>query len=201
MEQAQSERIGWVVITLAAFGVGMLLGGRSCASQEAPHGASSNAGSSHASSTQDSKTSRPCEPQLIKELVEAEPRIIYECPPPEPQPKTQGKGGGKAKITPKKLPEPEPELDPQLRKRLLAWVRDQSDSLKPCRDNTSEIYRVAVIMHLDAHSGVIKRVDVNTTRGETPAGLPGCLQKIIGGWEPPEELVQGRTKLVFGLNL
>lgn len=205
-EMRAGERIGWGVITVVALGVGMLLGGRACAPQDAPHGASSDAGGAHANAGDASSSSSsrliPLN-QCPEKIVEVPPKIIYECPPePEPDEKKAGKGTPKKVSPPKKsLPEPEPEFDPRDRQRLLAWVRDQSDDLKRCRDDSKEIYRVAVIMYLDKESGQVRRVDVNTTRGETPPNLPGCLKQRILGWKPPKDLVEGRTQLVFGLNI
>jgi len=205
-EMHVGERIGWVVITAAALGVGMLLGGRACAPQDtlpsdrvsSDAGIASADGETGTNAKDNLRSPDPCPDAMAC----PEPKVIYECPPePEPE-KKEGKGKAKPiKPQDKSLPEAEPEFDPRDRQRLLAWVRDQSDDLKRCRDDSKEIYRVAVIMYLDKKSGKVTRVDVNSTRGETPPNLPGCLKQRILRWKPPEELVQGRTQLVFGLNI
>lgn len=141
-----------------------------------------------------------CPERIVERVVEAEPKIIYECPPePPPEPVV---GEGKKTIKPKQaLPEPEPELDPLERQRLLAWVRERSVDLKRCRDDSKEIYRVAVIMHLDKRTRELRRVDVNGDKSELPANVSSCLRREILRWQPPKELTKQRTKIVFGLNL
>ncbi len=181
------ERAGVVIIVAAAFGVGMLVGGQTCApepeltEEERAEYASSNA-------------ERVCpEPRVIERTVEAPPKVIYECPPePPPEPK---RDAGK-----KTLPPPEPEVDPLERRRLLAWVRDQSSDLKACRDDSKSVYRLAVIMHLDTKTRRVKRVDINADRGDVPREVSGCIRARIVEWVPPKDLT-AREKLVFGLNI
>lgn len=186
-----AERVGAGVVAALCFGVGMLVGGQTCAPEpsKAPEVKRLASGVG----------ARSCVPRVVERVVTSPPKIIYQCPPePEPPPRKEvgAKKGGK-----KALPAPEPDLDPLERQRLLAWVREHSEELKPCRDNRQDVYRMAVILHLDRKTRKIRRVDVNATRGELPGGVKGCLRRRIGAWKIPRDLIGSRTKLVFGLNL
>ena len=145
MDPRTSERIGWGTIAAAALGVGVLLGARFCAPPpggrrarglRAPRHEGSASGC--AERTAPSGWSRgPWRPS---------PGVIYECPPePEPEPAEEPVAVARKE----ELPEPEPPMDPLTRQRLLAWVRDQSEELEVCRDEAPEIYRLAVILHLE----------------------------------------------------
>ena len=213
MDARTGERIAHGAITILAFGVGLLLGPRFCAPVEEPPEAI-EAEDARATSEELERSRDHVPPSsdmghldagqedpaaLVEALTRAcpETKIIYQCPPPEPVVKKKGEGTGKKKV----LPPPEPELDPLLRKRLLAWVRDRSDTLKVCRDDGQEIYRMAVIMYLDAESARVTRVTVNASRGVVPASVLTCVRQKVQSWRPPVELTQGRTQLVFGLNI
>jgi hypothetical protein len=195
-EQSTAERAGWVVISALCFGVGALFGARACGGDEAA------AGAEDVVLTRDGSGVAPrCEPQIVERLVESAPRVIYECPPEPEPPKPTGSGVAK-KATPKPAkPDAEPDLDPRERQKLLAWVRDQSDDLKVCRDDRKDIYRLAVWMHLKAGSDEVARVDLNAADGELPAPVAQCLRKRILRWRPPRDLVRKHDTLVFGLTI
>lgn len=187
---------------ILAFGVGVLVGQRACgpagaggpddrAAQTTRTGGGSGGSSGGAQE-------QACAPKIVERVVQAPPQIIYECPPkPEPPPR---KVIGKA-APQQKLPDPEPELDPLARRKLLAWVRERSDDLKPCRDDTRATYRVAVILHPDPKTGRIARADVNADRNQVPGAVLGCLQRRILRWRPPAELLKGHSRVMFGLTL
>ena len=208
--QRRAHQIGQGVITALAFGVGVLVGGRFCQPQpQAPQAQQAarvgqGVGDPSDPNAASDPSRSPCEPTVVERLVQAPAQIIYECPP-EPPAQPAGAGRGEAKkVAPKpapELPEPEPDLDPLERQRLLAWVRDQSEALKRCRDDQRQIYRLAVTLHLDRKTRALRRVDVNADRDELPGAVAQCLRREILTWRPPAELTKQRTKIVFGLNL
>lgn len=190
------ERLSYGALALMMFGVGVLVGGRFCAA-----GASSVEDAPAALASTPPGTCPP--PQVVTREVPGPERVVYECPPPDPTPERkagEGPGAPKTQKVTRKvdLPKPEPKVDPLIRKRLLAWAREQSEGLKRCRDDGKEVYRVAIIMHLGAQKDV-RRVDVN---GDNVSGqASGCIRREILAWRPPKELVKDQTKLVFGLNI
>lgn len=199
MATGAAERAGYGAISVLALGVGILIGANYC--QPPTSSLDKSLGEQDAKAQRQGDPAAPqCAERVVERFIESPPKIIYECPPePEPEPVV---GEGKKTLKPKKeLPEPEPELDPLERQRLLAWVRERSVDLKRCRDDSKEIYRVAVIMHLDKSSRELRRVDVNADKSELPSVVLSCLQREILRWQPPKELTKQRTKIVFGLNL
>lgn len=185
-----------------AFGVGVLVGQRACHPGVPGAGGPDDRGGTTRGSTPSGTTGRggdqACAPQIVERVVQAPPQIIYECPPkPEPP---QRKVTGKTP-PPQQLPDPEPELDPLARRKLLAWVRERSDDLKACRDDTRTTYRVAVILHPDPKTGRVARADVNADRNQVPGAVLGCLQRRILAWRPPAELLKGHSRVMFGLTL
>ena len=197
MDLRQTERIGYAVITLAAFGVGMLVGARACApTDEHPHADVREGESADVAPTpRDRLAATPPAPC-------PEPTVLYQCPP-EPEPERVKEGGKKAEKRDKDraMPEPEPEMDPQARRRLLAWVRDRSSDLKSCRDDSQQIYRVAIIMHFRTGRATPTRVDVNASKDDLPRAVSACIADRIGRWEPPRALIGDRSQVVFGLNI
>lgn len=195
--QRLAEKFGYASMTILAFGVGMLLGARYCQHPDATQNEQNT--TIAAKNNKTTKTECP-EPKVIEKTI---PKIIYECPPSPEPPKTKPGKGVKPKKVKKKvdLPDADPDIDPLERKRLLAWVREQSSDLKRCRDNSKEVYRVAVILHLHPQKKTIKRVDINADRAKVSGGLVSCLKREILVWRPPKSLVQQRNKLVFGLNI
>ncbi len=196
MDSRLGERIAHSFITLLAFGVGLLIGPRFCASPQEASSARDSVLTSKVDALSKVSADAPEECEPCPECPA--PQIVYQCPPEPEPPEPKGKGSRTKKKA--SLPE-EPELDPLARKRLLAWVRDQSDVLKACRDDGQEIYRMAVIMRLDARTGKTKRVDVNASRGVVPGAVLSCVKQKVRSWQPPAELTQGRTQLVFGLTI
>lgn len=178
--------------TLLALAVGILIGQRACTPPINPEATSNN-------------TSSP-QIQIVERLVPSPPEIIYECPPeptPPPKPTTKTATKPKTNTTPKKALPPAPApTDPLERQRLLAWVRTQSADLEPCRDNSKNVYRLTVNLHLN-DTGAITRVDLNTdTSPNTNTASPDtltCLRNRIATWQPPADLTQNRTRVVFGL--
>lgn len=192
------ERLSYGALALMMFGVGVLVGARFC-TQGAPAGAPDEP--TQLASSQDPRCPPP---EVITKQVPGPERIVYECPPPEPPPKPKaGKGTSKDKKKVRRevaLPKPEPRVDPLIRKRLLAWAREQSEGLKRCRDDSKEVYRVAIIMHLGKKKNV-QRVDVNGDRERVSSTARGCIRAEILKWRPPQDLVKDQIKLVFGLNI
>lgn len=201
MASKVAEKVGFGSIVVASFVVGMLIGASYC-QPPGPDVTREGGGFGGGGTAELGGASSRCEPRIVEKLVESPPKIIYECPP-EPEPEVKpGVAEGKKREDPKRaLPEPEPELDPLERKRLLAWVRERSVDLKRCRDDSKEIYRVAVVLYLDKKTRQLKRVDVNGDKAQLPQAVSGCLRQEILRWEPPAELTKQRTKIVFGLNL
>lgn len=193
------ERLSYGALALMMFGVGVLVGARFCT--ESTSSVSEDTPPAHA----DLAPGQCPPPQVVTKQVVGPERIIYECPPPKPPPETKpGKGAKriKAQKVARKveLPKPTPQVDPLIRKRLLAWAREQSEGLKRCRDDNKEVYRVAIIMHLGAKKEV-RRVDVNGDRDIVSGQASGCIRREILTWRPPKDLVKDQTKLVFGLNI
>jgi hypothetical protein len=182
------------VVTLAAFAVGLLLGARYCHDSPVlgPGGPGDGARGSGAA------TGEVDCPERVVEKTVTEEKIVYRCPPPEPEPPEEEVEP--REVAHKKKPPPAPELDPLLRQRLLAWVRDRASDLKSCRDDSKETYRLAIFWRLD-DEGTIQRVDVNKGTDEIPAGMVACLRDRMLDWEPPAELVRGQREIVFGLSL
>ncbi len=180
--------------TLLALAVGILIGQRACAPKNTIE------------STAIANSASAPEIKIVERLVPSPPEIIYECPPePTPPPKPGTKTASKTKpstLKPKALPPAPAPSDPLERQRLLAWVRQQSTDLEPCRDNSKNVYRLTVNLHLD-YEGAITRVDINTdttpnSNNTSPATLT-CIRNRIATWQPPTELTQNRTRVVFGL--
>jgi hypothetical protein len=86
------------------------------------------------------------------------------------------------------------------RKRLLAWVRDHSADLEVCRKGTSSDVRLTVTLDLDPDSGV-RRVDLNAPDDELGRSALSCLRRRMSDWQLPADLVEGRKRVVFGLDL
>lgn len=179
------------VVTALALVVGMLIGGRYCA--DGPSGQAAHDGSNTCDGT---------EPAVVERVVRLPPEIIYECPPePEPEPPRPGPAATPKKSRPRPtaaLPEAETPPDPLARQRLLAWVRDRAADLEPCRDDSKDVYRLTVTMHVD-EAGRLTRVDIGTGPGEAPPGLVPCLRARILRWQPPAEFINDHRRIVFGL--
>ena len=169
----------YAVALVLAFVVGTLVG-RDCASvAEVPEPTPNN--------------TVECDP--IKE-------IVYECPPDagQTEPQTNGDGAPQpAKAKKRALPKTDPPITPKQRKRLLAWVRDQSVDLEGCRSAAKQTYRLSVTLELD--EGKVRKVKLNAPASELPSNVAGCLRQRMRGWRPPDELIEGRRELVFGLTL
>lgn len=200
-EQSTAERVGWAFISVLAFGVGALVGGRGCP-QDASRADAPTTSQADASGQGAPAAAIQCTPTVVERLVEAPPKIIYECPPePPPAPKKPGKATVDKKPNAKTPTPKPPELDARERQKLLAWVRDQSDDLQVCRDDRKDIYRVAVWLYLKEGTDQIARVDINASQGEVPQGVIACLRKRMLGWRPPGDLVRTHDTLVFGLTI
>lgn len=99
-----------------------------------------------------------------------------------------------------KLPEAPGPPDPTARRKLLAWVRDRSSRLQPCRTDSLTETRFAVTFELD-EEGAIDEVTINAPEEEVSEEVLGCLRRRMSQWTPPGKFVEGRRKLVFGLKL
>ncbi|MBA2664027.1 MAG: hypothetical protein H0U74_17185 [Bradymonadaceae bacterium] len=169
-------------LTLLALGVGILFGARFCAEPPAGLEASDQ------------------ELRVVERIVHTPPQIIYECPPEVLEPIAPAPKTTTTKIKPRepeRLPAADRPIDPLERQRLLAWVRDRSVDLEPCRDDSKEVYRLTVTLQVDAAK--VTRVDINTAAGEASQNLIACLRARILRWTPPPELVENRNRIVFGL--
>lgn len=98
------------------------------------------------------------------------------------------------------LPEAPRPPDPTTRRKLLAWVRDRSSALQPCRPESLTESRYTVTFEL-SDDGTVDGVDINAPEKEVSREVLECLRRRMTGWEPPPDLIEGRRKLVFGLKL
>lgn len=128
--------------------------------------------------------------------------VVYECPPDAGTPQDEPTGQQVATPKPKSkaLPNTEKPISPRQRKQLLAWVRDQSVDLEGCRSAAKETYRLSVTLELEK-DGRVTAVRLNAPSSELPTNVAGCLRERMRSWQPPEDLVDGRHQLVFGLTL
>ena len=98
------------------------------------------------------------------------------------------------------LPEAPPPTDPADRKKLLAWVQDQSRGLRRCRPDATSSVRLTVTLKI-GEEGAVERASLNAPEEEVSRQVLSCLRRRIGRWKPPPELVRGRNEIVFGLDL
>ena len=183
--------MGSLVALGLTFGVGVLVGQRACTpTQEA---SKADVATSHTHLLQ-----TPCPQKTVITEVEV-PTVVYKCPPKEPPLKKGDAPKVKKPLTPK-LPAAEP-LRPGQRLELLGWARAQSERLKPCRDDSKEVWRLSVTLELALEDATIKGVRLNGPPGQIPQEALECLRKEIASWRPPAVLAKGQPELVFGLSL
>lgn len=151
-------------------------------------------------------TDAPARGTTIVATCEPTKEVVYECPPDvgsasaKPEHRDGEPGEPRQASKSKQLPKSEPSITPRERKRLLAWVRDQSVDLEGCRSTAKDTYRLSVTLELnDDHA--IEEVKLNAPRSELPSNVAACLRERMRRWSPPTDLVTGRQSLVFGLTL
>lgn len=138
-----------------------------------------------------------------KKIVERTP----ECPPcnpdtgvPEPDTVAAASGEPPEEKGDRAMPEaPEPP-DPEIRRRLLSWVRDQAAGLRPCRPGGGSTVRLAVTLTL-ADDGTVEQADINAPDEELPQETLTCLRRRMTNWQLPKTLIEGRKRVVFGLDV
>ena len=117
-----------------------------------------------------------------------------ECPPCDcrpPKKKVRKKG--------KRIPPP-PKLTPLERRKLLAWVKRNSASLKECRDASQPIYRLTVTLKLKKKTRGIESVVLKGR--DLPRSVSQCIQSKIKKWPlDPSLSAKKHPHLVFGLQL
>jgi hypothetical protein len=97
------------------------------------------------------------------------------------------------------LPEAPPAPDPAARTRLLAWVRDQAVDLRGCRQPGSAQVNLTVTLDIDDEG--VRSVELNAPDDELSQQALSCLRKRMQAWEAPGELIEGRKRVVFGLDI
>lgn len=144
----------------------------------------------------------PPPPTTVAAVCDPVREVVYQCPPDAGTTETvHASGEAPPAVTPKKaLPKAEPPISPRQRKRLLAWVRDQSVDLEGCRSAAKDTYRLSVTLQLD-EDGAVSGVRLNAPASELPSNVGACLRDRMRQWTPPSTLVKDRRELVFGLTL
>lgn len=168
---------GQFVLSALLFGVGILVGQQFCT--EAP------------------------EPPPPPECPEPSTRVVEHCPEepeeepvaePDPDPPEQPR---ESESDP--LPDEPPPVDPQQRRRMLAWARDQSATLEGCPRDLGTTHRLGITIELDDDNAID---GVSITADEPLDGeLRTCLEDRISQWTLPDEFEPRRRELFFGLTL
>ena len=138
---------------------------------------------------------------------DSSPRVVEYCPPeddepppedvdvepdPEPEPRDIASDS-------EQLPDSPPPVDPELRRQLLGWARDQSSTLEGCPRDMGTTHRFGITLQLDEDA--IGDVSINTDGDELDPGLRDCLRERIGQWTLPDEFAPVESDLFFHLTL
>jgi hypothetical protein len=182
MDREVAERVSSALAVVAALCVGLFLGGKYCA--EVP------------------PVVEPA-PEVTPEKVCPEPTPCLDdvdmdppdapAPAPEeemPEPKTPAR---------RELPEAPPVLEPKLKQRLLAFVRDNASELKRCREPQGAV-RLGVLLDVQP-DGRVKRVSFQAGKDELEPQTLECLRTRILEWEVPEEFFSEDQRVMFSLIL
>ncbi len=182
MDRDVAERVGSGVAVVLALGLGLVLGGRYCAVtppmplEEPPA----------CEEVQPCPTCPSCDVTSVPADVPVKASVTVAERPKE----TVGR----------QLPRAPQVSDPVERRRLLTWVRDQSDVLSACRPKMGDVLRVNVVFDL-SESGRILRAHLQAGQGEIPVPVANCLKEAMLRWEPPAEFVKDRERLMFSLTI
>ncbi len=178
-ESRGRDAIVYGVTLVAALGVGVLIGRSACSP----------------------------EPEVV-----VEERVVTEtpeCPPCRPEvgdPELEDAGPAPAEVEPpatephREMPEAPSPPDPETRRRLLSWVRDRAPDLRACRSGRASTVRLTVTLAL-SDEGAIQQADINAPKDDLSGRALRCLRERMVDWQPPTDLVAGRTEIVFGLDL
>ena len=177
------ERLGWVSVVGVALLVGILIGQRAC-------------------------TPVIEVPPAVETSPEVVERVVCRCAPDagvaRSGPRTgRSSGDQKKQNRPgrRELPPVPVEQSPLERKRLLAWVQDQSQiDLVSCREGMPDVGQITATVTLGADKSV-RRVTLNAAERELPAGFLSCVRAKVSGWQFPPELVKNQDTLIFGIRL
>lgn len=163
--------------TFVVFGVGVMVGDRAC-------------------------TAEPIRTEKIivqEKVVEVCREDCDQVPEPQKIP-TQKVERTIRKPASRLLPEATPSLVPARRKKLLAWVKEQSRAdLEECRASLSEVARVTVTVRFREHR--LPLASINAADGELPSDVERCVERRVAAWEYPEDLIEGQSEILFGLRL
>lgn len=171
------QRVTYGVTLVAAFAVGMLVGKSACDSGEQPE-----------PKTKIVTKQAPCRCDTGGAAPDVEaPDTVGEFERESTEAET------------KQLPEAPPAPDPAARRRLLAWVRDQSPDLSGCRRPGSPEVRLTVTLEIDQEG--VRRVNLNAPEDELSADARSCLRERMQAWSAPGDLFDGRKRVVFGLDI
>lgn len=182
MDREVAERVSSAFAVVAALCVGLFLGGKYCA-EVAPV----------AEPVQEVAPEKvcpepaPCFTEVDMDLPDAR------APVPEdemPVPKTPAR---------RELPEAPPVLEPKLKQRLLAFVRDNASELKPCREPQGAV-RLGVVLDVQP-DGRVKRVSFQAGKDELEPQTLECLRTRILEWQVPEEFFSEDQRVMFSLIL
>lgn len=148
---------------------------------------------------------RDCEPQppsVAAPLPECPPA----APPSEPPPCVQDEPGPPgttperaAPRTKRRLPALAPRDEDADRRALLAWVRGETPSLRPCMAR-GEALRVTVRVSVN-EGGEVERAALHQSSGELDRAARTCLEQRLRAWRLPEALRSGARELVFAVRL
>ena len=182
MDREVAERVGSAFAVVGALCVGLFLGGRYCAEvppvvEPAPEVA----------------PEKVCpEPAPCLNDVDINPPDAPVSAPEEemPQPKKPAR---------RELPEAPPVLEPKLKQRLLAFVRDNASELKPCREPQGAV-RLGVLLDVQP-DGRVKRVSFQAGKDELEPQTLECLRTRILEWQVPEEFFSEDQRVMFSLIL
>ncbi|MCG8416692.1 MAG: hypothetical protein MJE77_01960 [Proteobacteria bacterium] len=139
--------------------------------------------------------------RIVQKAIEPAPRqVVYRCPAADEKTPVPAAQPGRAKRG-KQPPDSAISKSPLPRRRLLAWVRDQSRDLASCSAGSKATYRMMVRLVLNK-AGRVDKVHVNTAPEDVPRHVRNCLQTRMATWQPPGHLVgKADSELLFGLTL
>lgn len=174
MDRDQRQTASWLVALVLVFVVGILVGQQFCveAPQEPPP--------------------PDCPPP-------AQPQIIEFCPPPADDPEPEPEPPEFDEAQQDELPDSPPPVEPDERRRLLGWARDQSTTLEACPRDLGETHRLGVTLEIEDRDVV--DVSLSTDDQQLTAEFEACLHRRIGDWQLPEDLTPPGRELFFHLTL
>ena len=148
---------------------------------------------------------RDCEPPpptVAAPLPECPPAAPpSEAPPcvqdePEPASATPERAAPRTK---RRLPALAPRDEDADRSALLAWVRGETPSLRPCMTR-GEPLRMTVRVRVN-EGGEIERAALHPSSGELDRATRTCLEQRLRAWRLPDALRTGARELIFAVRL